>query len=256
MDIFLGMMIPFIGTIIGSSSVFLMGNKLNNKVEKILLGFAAGVMVAASVWSLLIPSIEMAESQNVSSCIPAIIGFIIGIVFLMVLDNLIRKIKIDNDSKEKEKIKKTSIMAIAITLHNIPEGLAVGVCFAGAISQNAIITIAGAITLAIGIAVQNVPEGAIISMPLKAQGTSKVKAFLYGMLSGIVEPIGAAITLLITGAIQIVLPYLLSFAAGAMMYVVIEELIPEFKENQNSSIGIIGFSFGFLIMMVMDVMLG
>ena len=141
MDIFLGMMLPFIGTIIGSSSVFLMGNKLNNKVEKILLGFAAGVMVAASVWSLLIPSIEMAESQNVSSCIPAIIGFIIGIVFLMVLDNLIRKIKIDNDSKEKEKIKKTSIMAIAITLHNIPEGLAVGVCFAGAISQNAIITI-------------------------------------------------------------------------------------------------------------------
>ena len=256
MDVFLGIMIPFIGTIIGSSAVFLMKNKLNDKVEKILLGFAAGVMVAASVWSLLIPSIEMAESQNINPCVPAIIGFIIGIVFLMVLDNLITKIKIDNTTNKIEKAKKTSIMAIAITLHNIPEGLAVGVCFAGAISQNATITIAGAIALAVGIAVQNIPEGAIISMPLKAQGTSKIKAFLYGVLSGIVEPIGATITLLITGTIQIVLPYLLSFAAGAMIYVVVEELIPESKENQKSSIGTIGFSLGFLIMMAMDVLLG
>lgn len=253
MNAFLGILIPFIGTTIGSAAVFLMKKELNSKVEKVLLGFASGVMVAASVWSLLIPSIEMSENQNIIAWIPSSIGFTIGIVFLMVLDNIIPYL---NKKQEKNKINKTTIMAIAVTLHNIPEGLAVGVCFAGAIAQNTGITIAGALALAVGIAVQNLPEGAIISMPLKAQGMSKPKAFLYGMLSGIVEPIGAVITLLITGAVETILPYLLSFAAGAMIYVVVEELIPESKMESKLNIGTIGFSIGFLIMMIMDVALG
>lgn len=257
MNAFLGILIPFIGTTIGSAAVFLMKKELNNKIEKILLGFASGVMVAASIWSLIIPSIEMAETQNIIAWIPASIGFILGIIFLLIIDNVIPRLRIKNNKNKKEsKIKKSTIMALAVTMHNIPEGLAVGVCFAGAIAENAGITIAGAIALAIGIAVQNIPEGAIISMPLKAQGMSKIKAFVYGMMSGIVEPIGAVITLLVTGTIEIVLPYLLSFAAGAMIYVVVEELIPESKTEKMLSIGTIGFSVGFLIMMIMDVALG
>ena len=257
MNAFLGILIPFIGTTIGSAAVFLMKNKLNNKIEKILLGFASGVMVAASIWSLIIPSIEMAESQNIITWIPASLGFMLGIIFLLLIDNIIPKLRKKNNKLNKEnKIKKSTIMALAVTMHNIPEGLAVGVCFAGAISNSTGITIAGAMALAIGIAVQNIPEGAIISMPLKAQGMSKMKAFLYGMVSGIVEPIGAVITLLITGTVEIVLPYLLSFAAGAMIYVVVEELIPESKTEKMLSIGTIGFSVGFLIMMIMDVALG
>ena len=257
MNAFLGILIPFIGTTIGSAAVFLMKKELNNKIEKILLGFASGVMVAASIWSLIIPSIEMAETQNIIAWIPASIGFILGIILLLIIDNVIPRLRIKNNKNKKEsKIKKSTIMALAVTMHNIPEGLAVGVCFAGAIAENAGITIAGAIALAIGIAVQNIPEGAIISMPLKAQGMSKIKAFVYGMMSGIVEPIGAVITLLVTGTIEIVLPYLLSFAAGAMIYVVVEELIPESKTEKMLSIGTIGFSVGFLIMMIMDVALG
>ncbi|MBP3255409.1 MAG: ZIP family metal transporter [Clostridia bacterium] len=254
MQIVLGLLIPFVGTSIGSSAVFLMRKTLDERVEKILLGFASGVMVAASVWSLIIPSIEMAESQNVISWLPSTIGFILGILFLLLLDYLIPKMKKKEECSGK--VKKTFIMALAVTLHNIPEGMAVGVCFAGAISGNAGITIAGAMALAIGIAVQNIPEGAIISMPLKSEGMSKVKSFIFGILSGIVEPISAFLTLLITGTIEIILPYLLSFAAGAMIYVVVEELIPESKIEKSFSLGTIGFSVGFLIMMIMDIALG
>ena len=257
MDTFLGIIIPFIGTTVGSAAVFLMKKDLNTKVEKILLGFASGVMVAASVWSLLIPSIEMTENNGNIGWIPASVGFIIGIAFLMIVENIISKLNLDNEKKEhKKNLKKTCVMIIAVTLHNIPEGLAVGVCFAGAIAQNSGMTIAGAIALAIGIGIQNMPEGAIISMPLKTQGFSKPKSFLYGVLSGIVEPISAVITLLITNSVEIVLPYLLSFAAGAMIYVVIEELIPESKTEKKLSVGTIGFTVGFLIMMIMDVALG
>lgn len=253
MQIISGLLIPFVGTAIGSSMVFLMKNVLDEKVEKFLLGFASGVMVAASVWSLIIPSIEMAGNGNIVPWIPSTIGFVFGILFLLILDYIIPNIQKKNNNK---KIQGTFIMALAVTLHNIPEGMAVGVCFAGTITQNSGITIAGAMALAIGIAVQNIPEGAIISMPLKSEGMSKLKSFMFGILSGIVEPISATITLLITGTIEMILPYLLSFAAGAMIYVVVEELIPESKANNMYKIGTIGFSIGFLIMMIMDVALG
>ena len=212
MNIFVGLMIPFLGTTLGSAMVFLMKNKLNKKVEKILLGFASGVMIAASVWSLLIPSIDMATEQKITPWVPAAVG--------------------------------------------IPEGMAVGVSFAGALIGNTGITMAGAFALAIGIAIQNFPEGAIISMPLKAEGMSKGKAFLYGTLSGIVEPIGAVITILLTNSVVPILPYLLAFAAGAMVYVVVEELIPESQSGEHSNIGTIGVAIGFVIMMILDVALG
>ena len=224
MQIFLGLAIPFLGTTLGAAMVFLMKKEMNKKVEKILLGFASGVMIAASVWSLLIPSIEMAETQGKVAWIPAAIGFLLGIVFLLVLDSVVPHMHLESEKPEgiKSKLKKTTMMVFAVTLHNIPEGMAVGVTFAGALAQNAGITMAGAFALAIGIAIQNFPEGAIISMPLKSEGVSKPKAFLYGALSGIVEPIGAVITILLTNAVVPILPYLLSFAAGAMIYVVVE----------------------------------
>ena len=254
MQIFFGIMIPFIGTTIGSLAVFLMKKEFNIKIEKFLYGFASGIMVAASIWSLIMPSIEMAEKQNVIAWIPASIGFVLGILFLLLINYFVSKL--NNNRKEKKKIEKTFIMTLAVTLHNIPEGMAVGVCFAGALTQNVGITISGAMALAIGIAIQNIPEGAIISMPLKNEGISKIKSFFYGVVSGIVEPISAVITLLITGTIEVVLPYLLSFAAGAMIYVVVEDLIPESKSEKIINIGIIGFTLGFLLMMIMDVALG
>lgn len=254
MQIFFGILIPFIGTTIGSLAVFLMKKEFNIKIEKFLYGFASGIMVAASVWSLIMPSIEMAEKQNVIAWIPASIGFVLGILFLLLINYFVSKL--NNNRKEKKKIEKTFIMALAVTLHNIPEGMAVGVCFAGALTQNVGITLSGAMALAIGIAIQNIPEGAIISMPLKNEGISKIKSFFYGVVSGIVEPISAVITLLITGTIEVVLPYLLSFAAGAMIYVVVEDLIPESKSEKIINIGIIGFTLGFLLMMIMDVALG
>lgn len=258
MEIFGGIIIPFLGTALGAAAVFFMKQKLNTKVEKLLLGFASGVMVAASVWSLLLPSIEMSEEQGVIGWIPATIGFLFGVIFLLALDKLIPHLHLKSEEPEglKSRLKKTTMMVLAVTLHNIPEGMAVGVCFAGVIAQNSGITMAGALALAIGIAIQNLPEGAIISMPLKSEGMKKSKAFLYGVLSGIVEPIGAVITLLITGTIQTVLPYLLAFAAGAMIYVVVEELIPESQNGKHSDIGTIGFVIGFLIMMILDVALG
>lgn len=258
MQIFLGLAIPFIGTTLGAAMVFLMKKEMNKKVEKILLGFASGVMIAASVWSLLIPSIEMAETQRKVAWIPAAIGFLLGIVFLLVLDSIVPHMHLESENPEgiKSKLKKTTMMVFAVTLHNIPEGMAVGVTFAGALAQNAGITMAGAFALAVGIAIQNFPEGAIISMPLKSEGVSKPRAFLYGTLSGIVEPIGALITIILTNAVVPILPYLLSFAAGAMIYVVVEELIPESQAGEHSNIGTIGVAIGFTIMMILDVALG
>ena len=258
MQIFLGLAIPFLGTTLGAAMVFLMKKEMNKKVEKILLGFASGVMIAASVWSLLIPSIEMAETQGKVAWIPAAIGFLLGIVFLLVLDSVVPHMHLESEKTEgmKSKLKKTTMMVLAVTLHNIPEGMAVGVTFAGALAQNAGITMAGAFALAVGIAIQNFPEGAIISMPLKSEGVSKSKAFLYGTLSGIVEPIGAIITILLTNTVVPILPYLLSFAAGAMIYVVVEELIPESQAGEHSNIGTIGVAIGFTIMMILDVALG
>ena len=253
MNLVTGLLIPFLGTALGSAMVFLMKNKMSQKVEKILLGFASGVMIAASIWSLLIPAIDMAESQGKVAWIPATIGFLLGIVFLLVLDSIIPHMHLESEKPEgiKSKLKKTTMLVLAVTLHNIPEGMAVGVTFAGALIGNTGITMTGAFALAVGIAIQNFPEGAIISMPLKSEGTSKPKAFLYGTLSGIVEPIGAIVTILLTN-----LPYLLSFAAGAMIYVVVEELIPESQAGEHSNIGTIGVAIGFVIMMILDVALG
>ena len=258
MNLIIGLLIPFLGTTLGAMMVFLMKNKMNIKVEKLLLGFASGVMIAASIWSLLIPAIDMAKEQEKIAWIPATVGFILGIVFLLILDSVIPHLHLNNNKPEgiKSKLKKTTMMIFAVTLHNIPEGMAVGVTFAGALIGNTGITMAGAFALAIGIAIQNFPEGAIISMPLKSEGMSKPKAFLYGTLSGIVEPIGAIITILLTNIIIPTLPYLLSFAAGAMIYVVVEELIPESQAGEHSNIGTIGVAIGFVIMMILDVALG
>lgn len=258
MQLLVGLLIPFLGTTLGSALVFLMKDKINKKVEKLLLGFASGVMIAASIWSLIIPSINMAEEQGVIAWLPAAVGFLLGIVFLLTLDSLIPHLHLGSEKPEgvKSKLKKTTMMVLAVTLHNIPEGMAIGVTFAGALLGNAGITMTGAIALAIGIAVQDFPEGAIVSLPLKAEGMSKPKAFLYGALSGIVEPIAAIITILLINVLTPILPYLLSFAAGAMIYVVVEELIPESQEGEHSNIGTIGVAIGFVIMMILDVALG
>ncbi|MBQ2836393.1 MAG: ZIP family metal transporter [Clostridia bacterium] len=258
MKLLVGLLIPFLGTTLGSALVFLMKDKINKKVEKLLLGFASGVMIAASIWSLIIPSINMAEEQCVTAWLPAAVGFLLGIVFLLTLDSLIPHLHLGSEKPEgvKSKLKKTTMMVLAVTLHNIPEGMAVGVTFAGALLGNAGITMTGAIALAIGIAIQDFPEGAIVSLPLKTEGMSKPKAFLYGALSGIVEPIAAIITILLINVLTPILPYLLSFAAGAMIYVVVEELIPESQEGEHSNIGTIGVAIGFVIMMILDVALG
>lgn len=258
MELLYGLGIPFLGTALGAAMVFFMKDKINKKLEKLLLGFASGVMIAASVWSLLIPSMEMAKEQNIVEWLPATVGFLLGIIFLLLLDSLIPHLHLNSEKPEglKAKLQKTTMMVLAVTLHNIPEGMAVGVVFAGAMSQNSGITLAGAIALAIGIAIQNFPEGAIISMPLKSEGMSKPKAFLFGTLSGIVEPIGAAITIALTALVVPVLPYFLSFAAGAMIYVVVEELIPEAHSGDHSNISTIGLAIGFAIMMILDVALG
>lgn len=258
----LGLMIPFIGTTLGAACVYIMRDSLNNKVQKGLSGFAAGVMVAASIWSLILPAMEMVESDmGRMAWIPAAIGFIAGIIFLLFLDSVIPHQHIDSDSPEgmkSESLRKTTMMVLAVVIHNIPEGIAVGVSFAGAIYGHGTVTMAGAMVLAVGIAIQNFPEGAIISMPLKAVGVNKHKAFVYGILSGAVEPIAAIVTILLSGIMIPILPYLLSFAAGAMFYVVVEELIPEAtgEGEDHTNIGTIGFSAGFVIMMILDVMLG
>lgn len=257
-NVAIGLLIPFIGTTLGSGMVFFMKNKINRKIEKVLLGFAAGVMIAASIWSLLIPAIDMTETQGKIGWMSAAIGFTLGIIFLLILDSVIPHLHLKTDKPEglKAKFKKTTMLVLAVTLHNIPEGMAAGVVFAGVLSEHPEMTLAGAIALSIGIAIQNFPEGAIISMPLKEEGVSKPKAFLYGSLSGIVEPIAAAITIAITSAVTPILPYILAFAAGAMIYVVVEELIPEAQEGEHSNLGTIGVAIGFVVMMVLDVALG
>ena len=256
--ILIGVAIPFVGTVLGSFLVFFMKKSLNLKIEKILLGFAAGVMIAASIWSLIVPSINMSSEMGKLSIIPAGVGFLLGIFFLLILDTFIPHLHVNSEEPEgiKSKLKKNTMLVLAVTLHNIPEGMAVGVVLAGAYYGNTIITITGALTLAIGIAIQNFPEGAIISMPLKSNGESKPKAFLMGVLSGVVEPIAAVITILLIKYIEPVLPYLLSFAAGAMIYVVVEELIPESQANKHSNLATISLALGFVLMMVLDVALG
>lgn len=254
----LGILIPFVGTTLGSACVFLMKDKLQPVVQKGLLGFASGVMVAASVWSLLIPAMDMSDGLGRLAFVPAAVGLLLGMVFLLLMDKVIPHLHLNQETPEgpRKSLKKTTMMVLAVTLHNIPEGMAVGVVFAGVLNANSQITMAGAMALALGIAIQNFPEGAVISLPLKSEGQSKGKAFLSGMLSGIVEPIAAVITILLSGIVEPILPYLLAFAAGAMLYVVVEELIPEASEGEHSNMGTIGFAFGFVVMMVLDVALG
>lgn len=253
-----GILIPFIGTSVGSACVFFMGNKMNRTLQRALTGFAGGVMVAASVWSLLIPAMDFSEKMGRLAFIPAAVGFWIGIFFLLTLDKIIPHLHMNSKVAEgpKSGFKKTSMLVLAVVLHNIPEGMAVGVIYAGRQSADTAITAAGALALSIGIAIQNFPEGAIISMPLAAEGEGKLKAFVNGVLSGIVEPIGAIITILASSMIVPVLPYFLSFAAGAMIYVVVEELIPEMSAGEHSDIGTLMFALGFTVMMSMDVALG
>ena len=257
-NVFYGILIPFIGTSAGAACVFFMKRNLNEQVQRALTGFAAGVMVAASVWSLLIPSIEQSADMGKFSFIPAAVGFWIGVLFLLLLDHMIPHLHRNSDKAEgpKSRLQRTTMLVLAVTLHNIPEGMSVGVAYAGAALQGSGITTAAAFALAIGIAIQNFPEGAIISLPLCAEGMSRKRAFICGMLSGIVEPIGGFITILIAGLISPILPYLLSFAAGAMMYVVIDELIPESQVGEHSNIGTIGAAVGFALMMVLDVAIG
>ena len=230
---------------------------MNKKLEKLLLGFASGVMIAASIWSLLLPSIDMAKEQNVPAYIPAAVGFLLGMAFLLLLDSVIPHLHLKSEEPEgvRSDLTKKTMLVLAVTLHNIPEGMAVGVIFAGALLGHTGITMMGAFALAIGIAIQNFPEGAIISMPLLSAGSTKPKAFWYGMLSGIVEPIGALLTIWLAGIIVPILPYFLSFAAGAMIYVVVEELIPESQAGAHSNIGTIGVAIGFVLMMVLDIAL-
>ena len=252
------LLIPFLGTSLGSAMVFFTKNKINEKFQKFLLGFASGVMIAASVWSLIIPSVEMSAKQNVIEWLPAAVGFLLGIGFLLLLDSVIPHLHLNSDKPEgvKSRLSKNTMLVLAVTLHNIPEGMAVGVTLAGAITENTGITVAGAISLAVGIAIQNFPEGAIISMPLHSSGKSKFKSFLGGTLSGIVEPIGAIITIALTRIVVPILPYFLSFAAGAMIYVVSSELIPEAQAEKKSNLVTISVGVGFVIMMLLDVALG
>lgn len=257
-QLLIGVLVPFLGTSLGSAMVFFMKKELSEKLNHALEGFAAGVMVAASIWSLIIPAMEQSASMGKLSFIPAVAGFWIGVLFLLCLDELIPHLHMNSDEPEgmKSNFKRTTMMVLAVTLHNIPEGMAVGVVYAGWLTGTNGITAAGALALALGIAIQNFPEGAIISMPLRSKGESRTKAFTSGVLSGLVEPIGTIITILLAGLIVPVLPYLLCFAAGAMMYVVIEELIPEMASGKHTNVSTIMFALGFTLMMTLDVALG
>lgn len=253
-----GLMIPFIGTSLGAACVFFMRKSFNIMVEKALTGFAAGVMVAASIWSLLIPAMEQSKDMGSFAFVPAVAGFWLGVLFLLGLDHIIPHLHRNTEETEgpKTTLKKTTMMLLAVTMHNIPEGMAVGVVYAGWMTGNSGITAMGALVLSVGIAIQNFPEGAIISLPLRAQGMSRSRAALYGILSGAVEPIAAMLTIMAAGFIIPALPYLLSFAAGAMIYVVIEELIPEMSQGKHTDTGAVMFAFGFTVMMMLDVALG
>ena len=258
MNLLIGIMIPFVGTALGSACVFFLKHEMKPFLQKILLGFASGVMVAASVWSLLIPAMNMSEGMGRLAFIPAAVGLLLGMAFLLLMDRVIPHLHLGSDEPEgmHSSLSKSLMLIFAVTLHNFPEGMAVGVAFAGMLEGSAGITLAGAFALAIGIAIQNFPEGAIISMPLKGTGISRGKAFLYGAASGIVEPLGALLTIWLASYIEPVLPYLLAFAAGAMLYVVVEELIPEASEGEHSNIATVGFAIGFVLMMILDVVFG
>ena len=257
-SILLGLLIPFIGTSLGSACVFFMRKELGPKVQKALTGFAGGVMVAASIWSLIIPAMEQSASLGKLSFLPSVAGFWLGILFLLILDTVIPHLHMFAEKTEgpASRLRKTTMMVLAVTLHNIPEGMAVGVVYAGLLSGNSSITAGGALALALGIAIQNFPEGAIISMPLCAEEGRKGKAFFYGVLSGAVEPAGAFLTIVAAGLLVPAMPYFLSFAAGAMIYVVVEELIPEMSSGEHSNVGVVMFSLGFTLMMALDVALG
>ena len=258
MSVFYGILIPFLGTSLGAACVFFMKHDMSERLSRILTGFAAGVMVAASIWSLLIPAMEQSEEMGKFAFVPAVAGFWGGILFLLLLDHIIPHLHRYSVSAEgpKSRLQRTTMMVLAVTLHNIPEGMAVGVVYAGYLAGNAKITVTAAMALSIGIAIQNFPEGAIISMPLRAEGMKVSKAFAGGVLSGIVEPVGAMLTILAAGYIVPALPYLLSFAAGAMIYVIVEELIPEMSQGEHSDLGTIFFAVGFTVMMSLDVALG
>ncbi len=253
------LLIPFLGTTLGAACVYLLkGEAIHEKIQKALLGFASGVMVAASVWSLLIPAMESSASLGKLAFLPAMVGFLVGMFFLLLIDMIVPHLHLGDDHPEgiHAKLKKTTMMVFAVTLHNIPEGMAVGITVAAALSGELNITISSALALSLGIAIQNFPEGAIVSLPLKMESGSKHKSFLYGTLSGAVEPVAAGLTLLLTSVIAGLLPYFLSFAAGAMLYVVVEELIPEASEGEHSNVSTIGFALGFALMMMLDVALG
>ena len=254
----IGLLIPLLGTMLGSAFVFFMKDEMSPRLQRLLLGFASGVMVAASVWSLLIPAMAMEESKGAWSVLPAALGFLLGMGFLLLIDELTPHLHIGTEKPEgmRSHLSRTAMLALAVTIHNLPEGMAVGVVFAGADSATANISLTSALAVAIGIAIQNVPEGAIISMPMRAAGNSRWRSFMIGSLSGAVEPIGAVAVLLLASLLMPVLPYMLAFAAGAMFYVVVEELIPEASEGQHSNLSTIGFSIGFVLMMVLDVVMG
>ena len=253
-----GILIPFLGTSLGAACVFLMKKSMSDRMQRILTGFPAGVMVAASIWSLLLPAMEQASAMGRWSFVPAVAGFWLGILFLLLLDHLIPHLHRNSRYAEgpRSRLQKTTMLVLAVTLHNIPEGMAVGVVYAGYLTGNVEISAMGALALSLGIAIQNFPEGAIISTPLKAEGVKRTRAFVAGVLSGIVEPVGAALTILAASLVVPALPYLLSFAAGAMLYVVVEELIPEMSQGKHSNVGTVFFALGFCVMMVLDVALG
>lgn len=258
MTLVIGFLIPLLGTMLGSAFVFLMKDEMSARVQKSLLGFASGVMVAASVWSLLIPAMEMEADSGKWSVVPASVGFLLGIGFLLALDELTPHLHVGSDTPEgpRSHLSRTAMLALAVTIHNLPEGMAVGVVFAGAEQGLANISITSAIAVSLGIAIQNIPEGAIISMPMRAAGNSKWRSFMIGSLSGAVEPIGGLAVILLASMLTPLLPYMLAFAAGAMFYVVVEELIPEASEGQHSNLSTIGFAIGFVLMMVLDVVMG
>lgn len=257
-EIFWGIMIPFCGTALGAACVFFMKNSIHDRVQRALTGFAAGVMVAASIWSLLIPAIEQSAHRDSWAFAPAVVGFWCGVLFLLALDHIVPHLHRDSAQAEgpRSRLRRTTMLLLAVTLHNIPEGMAVGVVYAGYAAGNSQITAMGALALSLGIAIQNFPEGAIISMPLRAEGMKKGRAFAGGALSGVVEPLAAALTILASAFVLPALPYLLSFAAGAMLYVVVEELIPEMSAGSHSNIGTVFFAVGFSLMMALDVALG
>ncbi len=254
----IGLIIPLLGTMLGAAFVFLMKDQMSARLQKLLLGFASGVMVAASVWSLLIPAMEMEEGGGAWSVVPAAVGFLLGMGFLLLLDEMTPHLHIGTDTPEgpRSHLSRTAMLALAVTIHNLPEGMAVGVVFAGAEEGVTGLTMAGALAVSIGIAIQNIPEGAIISMPMRAAGNSRWRSFLIGSLSGAVEPVGGLVVVLLASMMTPVLPYMLAFAAGAMFYVVIEELIPEASEGEHSNLSTIGFAVGFVLMMVLDVVMG